>query len=107
MNEIEKMKVMLNMKMDDTSKDDLLLILIDEAKDMILSYCNRETLPEQLKSTQIRIALSLFNQLGQEGLSSQSFGNVSTSLKEILSPDIKIILDRFSNNLRVYAPRNS
>lgn len=74
-----KLKTRLNIPLEDTGKDELLLVLLDDAKRLILDYTNRiEMLPE-LENLQRELAILYYRRLGDEGVSSYSEGAISTS----------------------------
>lgn len=105
MDELNKIKILLSIQEADTKQDQVILLLLEQAEDIILNYCNKTALPASLNQTKIRIALALYNQRGLEGLTGESFGGVSTTPADILSPDIKETLKRHRNTVKAYAPR--
>ena len=81
---------------EDELDDVALQALIDEARDLILTYTNRnegEWLPI-FDGVQSLIARKVFNQLGAEGLSAKSEGAVSASF-DSLQGDILPALNMF------------
>ena len=42
---IDKVKLYLNIPIDDTSKDNLLLLLIEQSQNEFVAYCNRDDIP--------------------------------------------------------------
>lgn len=89
---LSKVKVFLNIK--DTDKDELLTILIDNAKQEIINYCNLKEYDNKLDSTLIKMVLSDYNKLGSEGIASQSYSGVSESFINGYSEDIISILNK-------------
>ena len=67
---------------------DLLEDLLADAHAFILTYTNRNELPEQLTGACVKLAAIEYNRLGMEGESAHSEGSVSRSV-EALPADIK------------------
>lgn len=84
--QLEKLRIRLGIKTID--QDDLLELLLEEAKDFLLTETNRATLPVSLESTQRQLAIISYNMQGIEGQTSHSEGGVSRSF-ESLSPSIQ------------------
>lgn len=82
MNQLSKLKLKLGISLGDVSKDDLLNLYLDDAKDTILSLTHLSDLPDSLLSTQIELAIILYNKEGIEGQTSHSEGGVSRSFEE-------------------------
>lgn len=106
--ELEKLKLLLGISGE--QQDPLLQFTLDDAKDMILAYCNIKALPEQLENTAYRMAMELYRNenLGHEetavgSVSSISEGDTSTSFnisvsegfKDSLLKDYKAVLSRY------------
>lgn len=68
--------------------DDLCVMLLLDARDMILAYTGRTELPSGLEAAQAQLALVLYNRMGIEGETAHSEGGVSRSM-ESLPADIK------------------
>lgn len=74
-----KLKTRLNIPIENKEKDALLLVLLDDAKRVILDYTNRiEFLPE-LETIQRELAILYYRRIGDEGVTSYSEGSISTS----------------------------
>lgn len=67
MTEIEKLEVLTGEK--DT---ELLILLLEEAKEYVLTYTNRTTLPTALEKTVRDLAVIALNRLGTEGETARS-----------------------------------
>ena len=65
----------------------MLMALLDDARDAILSYCNRTELPARMAHLQVSLALLYYNRQGIEGESAHSEGDVSRSI-DSLPPDL-------------------
>ena len=87
---LEKLKRLLP----EAEDEQLLNDLLDYAREMIMAYTHRESLPETLDGVQIRLAAVLFNRMGIEGEISHSEGGVSRSI-EAMPGDIKAQLNQF------------
>ena len=61
----------------------LLLVLLEEAEEMILALTGRQVLPARLTSAQVQLALILYNRQGLEGQTSHSEGGVSRALESL------------------------
>lgn len=86
--ELEKLKVLLGISIDDTSKDVLLQFTIEDVEETIKNFCNIDEVPEGLVNTGYRMAIDLYRNenLGDESnplgsISSISEGDTSTSFR--------------------------
>lgn len=70
-------------KLTGESDEELLSLLLDMAENKILEMTNRTTLPARLESTQIELAVIMYNHKGDEGSSSRSEGGISVSYTDI------------------------
>ena len=77
---IDKVKVYLNIPIDDTSKDNLLLLLIEQSQNEFLAYCNRADVPALANASIIDMCVIKYNLMGQEGYASTSFSGVSETI---------------------------
>lgn len=73
---LSSIKLLLNIGSSDTSKDDLLALLIDNATQYAQSYMHREDTDCVGKSI-VDMVIYDYNRIGTEGLNSESFGGVS------------------------------
>lgn len=85
---MDKLKTRLNIPIEDTSKDGLLLILLDDAKRAMLDYTNRIELLPELEGIQRELAILYYRKLGDEGVNSYSEGAVSTSYDTDIPPNL-------------------
>jgi hypothetical protein len=81
MQTLDKLKIQLEIS--DESKDDLLTVILDDVASDLLSWTNRNQLPQRLEPTQRQIAVIRYNMLGIEGQTSHSEGGVSRSFEEL------------------------
>lgn len=77
MTQLEKLKKLLGIPLDDNSKDFLLEFTLDKARDMILNYCHISEVPQGLENIMIGIAMDLYR--------SENLGNEEKSLGSISS----------------------
>lgn len=78
MEQIDKLKLQLGIK--DDEQNDLLELLLSNAFDYILSFCNRTALPPELKQLQLQITVIDYNRLGAEGEQGRSEGGISRTI---------------------------
>lgn len=93
MTQLEKLKIRLEIK--DTTQDELLNMLLEDAESEILDFCNRDVLPVKAESLQRELAIIYYNRLGSEGESSRSEGGVSVSYSIDIPESIKSRLMAF------------
>lgn len=74
---MEKLKLLIGIKIDDTSKDALLSILLEQATSELKQYCYRDQLTKEADNVIIDMAVVKYNLLGTEGLSSQSYSGMN------------------------------
>ena len=91
---MEKLKLLLGIKIDDTSKDALLSILLEQATSELKQYCYREQLPVEANNVIIDMAVVKYNLLGTEGLSSQSYSGMSEAYANY-SPQLIKSMNRY------------
>ena len=77
---IDKVKLYLNIPIDDTSKDNLLLLLIEQSQNEFLAYCNRDDVPALASNVLIDMCIIKYNLMGQEGYASTSFSGASETI---------------------------
>lgn len=91
---MEKLKLLLGIKIDDTSKDALLSILLEQATSELKQYCYREQLPVEANNVIIDMAVVKYNLLGTEGLSSQSYSGMNEAYANY-SPQLIKSMNRY------------
>ncbi|MDU2680466.1 MAG: phage head-tail connector protein [Clostridium sp.] len=87
MTQLEKLKIRLELK--DTSQDNLLNMILEDAEYEILDFCNRDILPGKAQGLQRELAIIYYNRMGSEGESSRSEGGVSVSYSTDIPESIK------------------
>lgn len=71
------MLAQLKRRIPGATDDALLTDLLEEAGAFIRAYTRRASVPEDLKSAQVRLAVILYNRMGMEGESLHSEGEIS------------------------------
>ncbi|HCJ2877273.1 TPA: phage head-tail connector protein, partial [Clostridioides difficile] len=66
--EVERLKKLLGFSREDDSKDTILEFILEDVEEMVKNYCNVPTIPEQLNSTILRMAIDMYKNesLGSE-----------------------------------------
>ena len=95
MTELDRLKVILEIPADDKMKDPLLSLLLEQAREYILSYCRVEMVDERMRSTLIAMAAEDYGRSGGEGLSYRSVSGASEGYLGEYSPRIMANLRRF------------
>ena len=85
---LENLKLMLGIAADDTTQDDLLNLLLDNAKLFIVEYCNIDRYMNKLDPIAVKCAIEDYNRMGAEGLSGKGFSGVSESYNQDYSDSI-------------------
>ena len=92
---IDKIKLLLNIKDDDSSQDELLTTLIAICKEEAYIYCNLEEYVDKLDFIIIQMVIEKYNRMGSEGTLSQSSSGVSASYDSFYSDKIVRMLNKF------------
>lgn len=87
---LQKIKRLLGIE--DATKDDLLLLLIDNAIQFAINYTHNEHCLGIIESTIIKMVVVDYNKLGSEGLNSESYSGVSFNYQQSYSEDIMAAL---------------
>lgn len=69
---LAKLKLLLGIAADDTTRDDLLSLLINMAQGRLLLLIGADTVPVSLEHIVVDVALARFNRIGSEGLTSHT-----------------------------------
>lgn len=96
MDTLTKLKILLDIAVDDSDRDGELLLLLEDTKTDLLTWTNRSTLPAALESIQRQITIIRYNKQGIEGQSSHSEGSVSRSFE-----DLPVSMQATINQLRL------
>lgn len=73
---LENIKLLLGINADDTSKDSLLMLLINNCESEATAYTHRNDIPSRLVESMVVCA---YNRIGSEGLASESYNSTSYS----------------------------
>lgn len=92
------LKVVLGIDLMDTSKDELLDYLIEDAINEVISYCNLRSYDEKLNSIVIKMASQNYNKAKIQGITSQSYSGVSESYTDGYTVDV---IAQLNKNRRV------
>ena len=109
MTNLEKLKKLLGIPLEDNSKDFLLEFILEDTEQIIKDYCNIKEVPEELNNTVLRMAIDLYrnknpgeedNSLGSissitEGDTSISYRSSATEFKDSLLNDYKAQLNKY------------
>lgn len=90
---LEDLKILLNIV--DDNKDKLLELIIKKSKNIVKNYCNVNEVPVELEDTVTDIAVIVYNRMGTEGLSSESYSGVSNSFESDMPKSIRRNLNRY------------
>ena len=93
MKKIDSLRVLL--PPDDKSSDIKLGMLLDNAENTLLDYIGRDSLPERLADMQIRLALEMYNRLGNEGETKRTENDISVSFSDLITDDMKLRLRNY------------
>ncbi len=109
MTNIEKLKKILGIPLDNDSKDFLLEFTLEDVEQIIKDYCNIKEIPKELNNTVLRMAVDLYRNenLGEEdtplgsissigeGDTSVSYRSANAEFKDSLIKDYKVQLNRY------------
>mgnify|MGYP000899307043 FL=1 len=84
-------RVALMLGLDEPPQEALILELLRQGEALALSYTGRASLPPGLDSCLIRLAVALYNRLGQEGEVSRKEGEIMVHM-ETMPEDVKAML---------------
>lgn len=107
--ELNKLKQLLGIDIEDTSKDVPLQFVIDNVTELILNHCNIEELPDGLVNTAYRMCIDLYRNeaVGEEstpvgnitsiktGDTTTGFSNISSDFKDSLLKNYNRQLNRY------------
>ncbi|NFA98021.1 hypothetical protein EXM52_13230 [Clostridium botulinum] len=109
MAQLEKLKKLLGISLDDDSKDFSLEFAIEDAEEIIRGYCHIKEIPEPLNNTILRMAIDIYRNenLGKEesslgsissiseGDTTVSYRSANTEFKDNLVKDYKAKLHKY------------
>lgn len=88
---LDRVKTIIGLEIDDTSKDAVLQVLLEQAANEFLQYTNRDEIPEKATNVIVDMAVVKYNLLGTEGLNSQSYSGMSETYEQYSSQLIKAL----------------
>ncbi len=108
--ELNKLKQLLGIKVDDASQDTQLEFIISDVEETITNYCNIDEVPKGLINTSYRMAVDLYRNenLGHEesalgSISSISEGDTSIAFKQSVDDNFKdTLLKNYKPHLNRY-----
>ncbi|MBU5440297.1 phage head-tail connector protein [Tissierella sp. MSJ-40] len=109
MTQLEKLKKLLGIPLEDDSKDFLLEFTLEDVEQIIKDYCNIKEVPGELNNTMLRMAVDLYRNenLGEEesslgsvssiadGDTTVSYKSSANEFKDTLTKDYKVQLNRY------------
>lgn len=93
MTTLERLNIKLDIK--DSSKDDILNIYIEDAKNEFLNYTARSSIPAAANYIIEDMVLAKFNRKGSEGLAAQSYSGISESYLDDYDSNLITAMNRF------------
>ncbi len=81
---IDKLLVLLGNSYEEETAE----VCLDMAKDAVLDYIGRDTLPKSAESIVVKLAVIYYNRLGNEGENSRTEGGISQSFSNDIPADI-------------------
>lgn len=94
MTDLAKLKLMLDIPEGDRTKDELLSLLLEQARVYLLTYCRREFADETMLPLILRMAAEDFGRCGSEGVSYRTVSGASEGYRDEYSPQIMTQLRR-------------
>ena len=95
MTTLERVKTLLGFDAENTDKDGILAILIEDAEQEFKDFCNRDDVPTTAQGVIGQMVIHRYNQLGSEGIASQSYSGISQSFSSSYSESIMQQLRKF------------
>ena len=90
---LDKVKLIL-FSTGNNTKDDILNMLIEDAKIETIVYCNLLIYDVKLDSTIVKMSIQNYNKSINQGISSESFSGVSESYVNGYSADVIVMLNK-------------
>ena len=90
---LDKVKLVL-FPTENYTKDDILTMLIEDAKIEAVDYCNLSIYDMKLDSTIVKMSIQNYNKSINQGIASESFSGVSESYVNGYSADIIVMLNK-------------
>ena len=96
--DLERIKVILGLDLEDTSEDTLLTILLENAISTICVYLNVGTFPASLEFIAQELAVARYRKIGAEGISTEKIDDISTTYSVNDLNRYKDVLETYKNN---------
>lgn len=93
---INKIKIKIGLK--DSSKDELLTVLFEDASDLVCSYLGSETVPIKFIWITENIAIKGYRKIGSEGMKSKQIDVINKVFEENMLNEFKDVLDEYKNS---------
>ena len=84
----------VNLLLGTTDKDDVLTMLIEDAKDEAMNYCNLIAYNVKLEPTIIKMVVQNYNKGRIQGIISESYSGVTQAYSDGYTKDIYIMLNK-------------
>ena len=84
----------VNLLLGTTDKDDVLTMLIEDAKDEAMNYCNLTLYSLTLDTTVVKMVIQNYNKSINQGISSESFSGVGESYINGYTSDVISLLNK-------------
>lgn len=94
MEKLLKIKLLLGIALNDITKDNLLTMLIDDAIEEVINYCNLKQYNTNLDSIVVKMVTQNYSKISNQGLSSQSYSGVSETYVDGYSADLVAQLNK-------------
>ncbi len=97
-NRLDRIKILLGINKEDTTRNDVLNILLEQAIDTICIYLGIQDFPDELDFVAEQMVIVRYNRLGAEGITTEKIDVLSTTYSyniDELAP-YKKILDNYS-----------
>lgn len=91
---LDKLKILLDMTGTD-GDDELLKLLLSDAKQEVLDYTRRKEMISELETVVLRLAVVYYNRIGAEGQSGHTEGGISRTFETDIPPDLRRRLNRY------------
>lgn len=98
MTNLEKLKKLLGIPLEDNSKDFLLEFALEDVEEIIKDYCHIKGIPEALNNTVLKMSMDLYRNenLGEEG---NSLGSISSITEGDTSVSYRSSVAEFKDSL--------
>lgn len=109
MTQLEKLKKLLGMTLEDDSKDFLLEFALEDVEQIVKGYCNIKEVPKELNNTILKMSMDLYRNenLGEEesslgSISSITEGDTTVSYRSAASEFKDTLIKDYKSQLNKY-----